>query len=183
MVTDFRSDLRAKWLRTLVSLGIYPVRDFPAIEIGQGVTFRPDFYLPAAKQYLVIVPVLDLIQERILGLAADSLDARPLGIEAGADMPIVALGVAGIVTGFVRFTAGAFEQADGSIESWHVDPHSTGDVALIQCGRCDGWYFADASQGWRCQVLGCPYTNAGDVHIVHTPMRPWPLSAQIKRAS
>jgi hypothetical protein len=58
---------------------------------------------------------------------------------------------------------------------WPFGSRHSEDFALYQCAACEGWWFLDESQGWRCRCCGA---YDGDRFIqdwVSFPITPFPL--------
>jgi hypothetical protein len=119
---------------------VHVVSPAPVVPIGDGLRFRADFYLPAARQRIIVLPSFDAFDDTLHRRALEVIPRRAfIGDEGMADIPVVIAMPGGVLRAWNRERL-----ADGPVP----------DVALYCCAECSGWWFLEESQGWVCQCCG-----------------------------
>jgi len=128
--TQFRSTLEADWAATFDTLGWYWEYEPVAVELKDGIQYRPDFRLPAQK---VWCEVKGPHNER-LDKAVALQDALTYDEFEWANDLVVVLRPAGL---------GEYAQWEGTRDSQ--------DIVIVRCPECLHYCFMDYAGTWSCR--------------------------------
>ncbi len=126
----FRSRLEARWAVFFDSLGIPWIYEPEGIDLGNGLRYLPDFYLPDCKQFFEVKGILD----------DDDREKIQALISKGYSVTI-------------GYDDGRFEACD----NWRGEgfSQSKGGVSwLCKCRKCGMYWFMQSNGVYDCQCCG-----------------------------
>ncbi len=128
--------LARQWAQTFDALRVRYLAPAPRVRLGDDIRFRATFFLPAARQRVIVLPSHDDVALAIQRQAIDALPRR-FELDECPDLPII-----------LALPAGA-------LRAWDRDALHRGPAlspAVHCCAECGQWFFCDDSQSWVCQV-------------------------------
>ena len=139
----YRSKLEAKVAQALDNLGIAFTYEPQGYKLSNGMWYRPDFWLPYAKQFIECKGKMDEIDAaKIVGLVNDH------------GMPVVVLGYGSVMLVTRMFDAPELD----------VVTYSSG-IQLVRCAECGKQWFMSTSDTYACRCCGA---YNGDAHLSET---------------
>lgn len=139
---EFRSKLESKTAQALDNIGIAWVYEPEGYKLSNGMWYRPDFWLPDARQFVECKGVMDAKDSaKIVGLVEDT----------GRQVLVVSYENAMMV---MRF----WNDPNGDIMTY-----TYGDgIALARCERCGKKFFYVGADTFKCPACGA---YEGDHHL------------------
>ena len=165
----FRSKLEADYARAFDVIGLAWEYEDRGRYFGDQF-YLADFLLPRSGQFVEVKGVFEPDDCRKIHALLKHLPPRRWTGDAlsAPDVPLIACVPGGKFYGFAR-SAGRVDIAapDGLL----AFSRHTIAVALMRCGRCNGWWFCDDAMSWACQCCGA---YDGDHHLADTLFSPLP---------
>lgn len=164
----FRSKLEADWARAFDALGVKWWYEPHGTYYGD-IFYCPDFLLHKSRQWVEVKAVFQPDDCRKIHALLSHVAPRPFTDPwACPDFPLVAC------------------LPDGEFYAWERTETPTTDfhefltrrarpVALMRCVACNGWWFGDDNESWRCQCCGAYDGNAFLSEAIGSPLPGWPL--------
>lgn len=135
---QYRSTLEAKTAQSLDNLGIPYQYEPDGYQLTNGVWYKPDFYLPGAKQFI-----------ECKGVMSTEDSAKICGLVQDTGFPLVVISYENIML-IERWEAYIDNQWD-----YEIVTYSSGDIKLGWCYKCRQAYFYAESGSYGC--TGCGY--------------------------
>ena len=142
---EFRSKLESKTAQALDNIGIPYVYEPDGYKLSNGLWYRPDFWLPDAKQFVECKGVMDSTDSaKIVGLVDDM--GRPVLVLSYDNAMLV-----------MR----SWNQPDADIVTHMADESF---IAIAGCLECGAIWFLAYRDTWECPHCGA---HDGDRHWKH----------------
>ncbi len=143
----FRSRLEADFARWFDKLGVVWNYEPEGYRLENGLSYLPDFFLPAQRAYFEAKGVmLREDEQKILELAAESKTDIIIGMQIYHGEPILAM-------------VDALND-----DYWMI----RGGIIVARCLRCNKVYFMTNCGDWRCRVCGAYEGNGHFEEIVYS---------------
>lgn len=137
----FRSRLEARWAVFFDSLGIKYDYEPEGLDLGDGLYYLPDFYLPESKQFFEVKGILEEFDAEKIRRVIESGHSLTIGKSNGAFIACD------------NWCQNGFSPAFGN-DSW-----------LCRCKECGKYWFMGCEGSYECQCCG-EYSGDGHFDIV-----------------
>lgn len=171
--TEFRSKLEADWARFFDKIGLKWRYEVRGMYFGD-VFYYPDFYLPDSQQYVEVKGVWAPADCRKVAALLQYLPPRLHTSDSCPDIPIIACNPDGKWWGYRRPGS-----ADLPLNLATLLLELNMEVALYQCLRCRGWWFAVEEWSWKCQCCGAYDGNGFLGHALYSSPPGWPVKVEV----
>ena len=141
---EFRSKLESKTAQAFDNIGIAYEYEPDGYKLTNGMWYRPDFYLPDARQFV-----------ECKGVMSSTDSAKIIGLVEDEGMPVLAISYNNAM-----LVMRCWNQPDGEIVTYSGE-----EVALTWCVKCGKPWFMSWSDTYECPCCG---THEGDHHLCGT---------------
>ena len=141
---EFRSKLESKTAQALDNIGIRYEYEPKGYKLSNGMWYRPDFYLPDARQFVECKGVMSSEDSaKVVGLVEDT----------GKSVLVISYDNAMLV---MRF----WDEPNGEIVAYTGNDYD--GIELGICSECRGMWFYSACDTFKCRCCG---ESGGDHHL------------------
>lgn len=138
---EFRSKLESKTAQALDNIGIAYEYEPDGYKLSNGMWYRPDFYLPAQRQYI-----------ECKGVMSETDSAKIYGLVEDTGRQVIAL----------SYTNSMVVMREWNNPLNEIVTYSGDDIVLAECCRCGGLWFLCWPDTYECTCCG---SRDGDHHF------------------
>jgi hypothetical protein len=160
---SFRSKLEADWARWFDAHQMRWVYESEGFDLGDGIWYMPDFWLPALRTIVEVKGILDDLDRaklfRFTCIAAEhnimvALAQAPVGENYQLCLPSPqSVCGDGCELNEWKFPSNGIGAKCVGCDSL-IELEFQSDVIVAKCASCHSWYFLDQMMGWACPRCG-----------------------------